>query len=145
MVALHPKRILVPVDFSEQSRKAVDEALAWTDNPEQLIVLHVAPPYSNFEVGDPMIGLQAVSGEDRIEHLMDVLHKNFSDKKYEGVRFQVSFGAPAHEIADLAQREHADLIVIPSHGRTGLARLLIGSVAERVVRLAHCPVLVLRD
>jgi nucleotide-binding universal stress UspA family protein len=145
MVALHPQRVLVPVDFSEQAHKAVDEALALTDNPEQLTVLHVAPPYSNFEVGDPMIGLHAVSGEERIKHLMDVLHENFSDKKYERIHFQVIFGAPAHEIADFAQKEHADLIVIPSHGRTGLVRLLIGSVAERVVRLAHCPVLVLRD
>jgi nucleotide-binding universal stress UspA family protein len=145
MVALHPKRVLVPVDFSEQASKAVDEALSLTETPEQLTVLHVAPPYSNFEIGDPMIGLHAVSSEDRIEHLMDVLHKNFSDKKYEKVHFEVVFGTPAPEIADFAQKEHADLIVIPSHGRTGLSRLLIGSVAERVVRLAHCPVLVLRE
>jgi nucleotide-binding universal stress UspA family protein len=145
MVALHPKRVLVPVDFSEQAHKAVDEALALTDNPEELTVLHVAPPYSNFEVGDPMIGLHAVSNEERIEQLTDVLHENFSDKKYERIRFQVVLGTPAHEIADFAQKEHAELIVIPSHGRTGLARMLIGSVAERVVRLAHCPVLVLRD
>ena len=46
--------------------------------------------------------------------------------------------------ASFAQEKHAELIVIPSHGRTGITRLLIGSVAERVVRLAHCPVLVLR-
>jgi nucleotide-binding universal stress UspA family protein len=53
-------------------------------------------------------------------------------------------GEPAHGIADYAQDKKAELIVIPSHGRTGITRLLIGSVAERVVRLAHCPVLVLR-
>jgi nucleotide-binding universal stress UspA family protein len=145
MVALHPKRVLVPTDFSDQADKAVDEALALTENPDQLTVLHVAPPLSNYTVGDPMIGLNAVSGEERIEHLLDVLHKRYSNKKYEKVHFQVLFGTPAHEIADFAEKEHADLIVIPSHGRTGLARLMIGSVAERVVRLAHCPVLVLRE
>jgi nucleotide-binding universal stress UspA family protein len=58
---------------------------------------------------------------------------------------EVVFGAPAEEIAQFAQRDQSELIVLPSHGRTGLARLMIGSVAERVVRLAHCPVLVLRN
>ena len=53
--------------------------------------------------------------------------------------------AAADEISHYAQVHGIDLIVLPSHGRTGLARLMIGSVAERVVRLAHCPVLVLRE
>ncbi len=53
-------------------------------------------------------------------------------------------GDPGHEIVKLADTLKADLIVMPSHGRTGLAHVLIGSVAERVIRLAHCPVLVLR-
>ena len=52
--------------------------------------------------------------------------------------------AGLHEIADFAQEKKAELIVLPSHGRTGLTRLLLGSVAEKVVRLAHCPVLVLK-
>jgi len=58
--------------------------------------------------------------------------------------FHVSFGDPGNEIAAFAERLKADLIVMPSHGRSGLTRLLIGSVAERVLRLAHCPVLILR-
>ena len=60
------------------------------------------------------------------------------------VIFQVQFGDPGHGITDYAEEVGADVIVMPSHGRTGLRRLLIGSVAERVLRLAHCPVLVLR-
>jgi nucleotide-binding universal stress UspA family protein len=56
----------------------------------------------------------------------------------------VRIGDPGHEIADCAAEIGADLVVISSHGRKGVKRLLIGSVAERVVRLSHCPVLVLR-
>ena len=67
-----------------------------------------------------------------------------SEPKYRGVHTAVLLGEPAHGITDYAQEKGAQLIVVPSHGRTGLTRLLIGSVAERVVRLAHCPVLVLR-
>ncbi len=54
------------------------------------------------------------------------------------------FGEPGHKITELAGSEGAELIVLSSHGRTGISRLLIGSIAEKVVRLAHCPVLVLR-
>ena len=54
------------------------------------------------------------------------------------------FAELGHEIAELADQENAKLIVIPSHGRTGISRLLLGSVAERVLRLSKCPVLVLR-
>jgi nucleotide-binding universal stress UspA family protein len=57
----------------------------------------------------------------------------------------MAIGDLAREIADFAQSCHADLIVLPSHGRTGISRLLIGFVAERVVRRARCPVLVLRQ
>ena len=63
---------------------------------------------------------------------------------FEKVDFQVRFGDPGREIAAFAEKLHAELIVMPSHGRTGLSRSLIGSVAERVVRLAHCPVLILK-
>ena len=57
----------------------------------------------------------------------------------------VRFGDPASEIVDFASGIAADIIVLPSHGRTGLTHLLIGSVAERVIRLAKCPVLVLKE
>ena len=73
------------------------------------------------------------------------MREKLADKKYAGVQMKVSFGDPGSEIAAFAKTEKADLIVLPSHGRTGLRHLLIGSVAEKVVRLAHCPVLVLRS
>ena len=79
-----------------------------------------------------------------IEQAEKALREKFSTPDYQGAHIAVLMGEPAHGIADYAQEKKAELIVIPSHGRTGITRLLIGSVAERVVRLAHCPVLVLR-
>ena len=76
---------------------------------------------------------------------MPSLRERLDDDKYKSVQIDIVFGDAGHEIANLAERRGAELIVLPSHGRTGIKRLLIGSVAERVVRLAHCPVLVLRS
>ena len=86
----------------------------------------------------------AIPGQPREEGMRNLLHKRLSAPKYADVRIELIIGNPPHGIADFAEQIDADLIVMPSHGRTGLKRLLIGSVAERVVRLAHCPVLVLR-
>jgi nucleotide-binding universal stress UspA family protein len=69
----------------------------------------------------------------------------FSAEKYKGIQVEVSFGNAGFRISEYAQEIGADLIVIPSHGRTGIERMLIGSVAERVVQHSHCPVLVLRS
>ena len=72
------------------------------------------------------------------------LADRFSAPEFAGAKLVAKVGDPGHEIAEFAEEIDAELIVIPSHGRTGLTRLLLGSVAERVVRLAHCPVLVFR-
>ena len=146
MVSLHPNHVLVPTDFSDQANKAVEDALTLVDSAQQLTVLHVAPSLSSFSEGDPLVGWNCmVSDEDRSKHLLEMLHAKFSDPKYQQAEFRVDFGTPAEVIAHFAEKEGVDLIMLPSHGRTGLARLMIGSVAERVVRLAHCPVLVLRE
>jgi nucleotide-binding universal stress UspA family protein len=145
MFDLLSSKMLVPTDFSDQSCEAVELALTMVAHPEQLTVLHVAPPLNSFAVGDPGMTWEIVSDEQRAEQLRQVLRNRFSDGKYDDVKFEVAFGAPADEIAKFAERDQSELIVLPSHGRTGLARLMIGSVAERVVRLAHCPVLVLRQ
>lgn len=144
MVTLQPGRVLAPTDFSDQSCKAVEVALAMVDRPEQLTVLHVATPLSAFAAGDPAVIWETVSDESRSEHLQQELRNRFSEEKFDAIRLEVLFGSPAEEIAKYAEKDQTELIVLPSRGRTGLARLMIGSVAERVVRLAHCPVLVLR-
>jgi len=137
MSELQYDSVLVPTDFSEQAHEAVEQGLKLVREPSQLTVLHVATPLSTFPVADPAITWGTICDEKRTTHLRKVFRDHFSDLKYDDLRFEVAFGCPADEITCFAQE--------PSHGRTGLARMMIGSVAERVVRLAHCPVLVLRD
>ena len=77
------------------------------------------------------------------------VEKAFRDRcrssNYEGIHFTTLIGNPSEEIIDYAKEQQINLIIIPSHGHTGIRRFLLGSVAERVVRFAHCPVLVLRQ
>jgi len=74
-----------------------------------------------------------------------MLRDRFGDDRYRGAHIVVIFGDAGQEITDYALTHRAEMIVLPSHGRTGMKRWLLGSVAERVCRYAHCPVLVLRS
>ena len=138
---LHNGNVVVPVDFSDESFTAVDRALDFVDSPSRIHVIHVLPDLVS---GEPGMVWGSVDDESRREHAKAALREKLSDARYEGIDVVISFGDPAHEVADYAKSTSADLIVLPSHGRTGIARFLIGSVAERVVRLAHCSVVVLR-
>jgi nucleotide-binding universal stress UspA family protein len=134
--------VLVPVDFSDYSCAAVDAALQMVDDATHLHVINVL---SVLAATEPGVVWDTVSDETRRENCEAALRERFEDEKYQGIHFAVAFGDPGQEITAYAQRIGAELIVLPSHGRTGLKHLLIGSVAERVCRLSHCPVLVLRD
>lgn len=134
-------KVLVPLDYSEESDGALDAALEIAGKSEQITGVHVAPPIGSFEPGVVYIA----TDQERRETLLHSLHRKFSEPKYRGINFEILFGDPGHEIAEYAKTAGIGLIVMPSHGRTGLAHFLIGSVAERVIRLAHCPVLVLRS
>jgi nucleotide-binding universal stress UspA family protein len=141
-MAWFPKRnVIVPVDFSPESMNAIEVGLALVDQPSHLHVIHVVIDITPLEAGEVW---GVIDPQARLEQTEKLLREKLADKKYAGVQITVLLGEPAHAIANYAQEKHAELVVIPSHGRTGLTRLLIGSVAERVVRLAHCPVLVLR-
>ncbi len=134
-------RVLVPVDFSEVSFEALDQALAFVGDATHLHVLHILPELS---AGDPGVTWSTVDNATRKQEVMKALEQRFSGDAYSGLHIDVSIGNPSSEIIDYATTHQASLIVIPSHGRTGISRFLIGSVAERVVRLSPCPVLVLR-
>jgi nucleotide-binding universal stress UspA family protein len=135
------KPIVVPIDFSDEAARALDEALKISDSPTLVSTIHVAPPLNALE---PAFAYHVVDDADRRGNLETAFARRHSVARSRGVDFQVRFGDPGQEIADFAKQVGAGLIVMPSHGRTGMAHLLIGSVAERVVRLAPCPVLVLR-
>jgi nucleotide-binding universal stress UspA family protein len=138
-----PKKLVVtPVDFSEDLLVSVDAALEMVDDPANVHVIHVLQELSPLEPGEVW---HTVNHETRKQHAAKALRERLAGDKYANLPIQILFGDPGHEIADYAEEVAADMIVLPSHGRRGLSRLLIGSVAERVVRLAHCPVLVLRD
>ena len=139
---LPKNKVIVPVDFSESSLSAIDSALQLVSRPDQVTVVHVLQDFSPLEPGETWHSIDTAT---RIRHATSALRERMSKPEYAQLKIEVLIGDPGHEIAELAEREKADLIVLPSHGRTGIRRLLIGSVAERVVRLAHCPVLVLRS
>lgn len=139
---LPKKTVVVPVDFSEASLRAVDSALALVADASHLHVIHVLPA---MEPGEPGLIWTTIDDATRKRHTEQALKERLDDAKFANVHMSVAVGDPGHEITEFAGREKADLIVLPSHGRTGLSRILIGSVAERVVRLAKCPVLVLKN
>jgi len=136
------QRVVAPYDFSNESLAAIDVALTTVESPDHVWVVHVLEEVSPAEPGEIW---DAVDHDTRRAHAMQHLQADLADQKYKDVHLQVRFGDPGHTIADFAAEQKADLIVMPSHGRTGLKRILLGSVAERVVRLSHCPVLVLRS
>lgn len=133
--------VVVPVDFSDASKAAVDLALELVDEPGHLHVIHVSPSIFPTEIGYVW---ETYDEKQFLEAAEEALRNWLAEGKYQGIDLLVKLGNPGYEIVNHAQDVLADLIVIPSHGRTGVKRLLLGSVSERVVRLADCPVLVLK-
>lgn len=138
---LPKKSVVVPVDFSDESFAAVTTALQLVASPAKVHVVHVLPA---FEPNDLESIWVTVAPEAREAATQKALTERLAKKKIRGVKTHVLFGEAGHAIAEFATKQKADLVVLPSHGRTGISRVLIGSTAERVVRLCHCPVLVLR-
>lgn len=147
--AVHPKfqRILVAVDFSEESRNALKCAaeLAAQFNAS-LTLVHVVEPH----FGPPDTDVPALTGEasDAEEYAEAKLELNALGEQMLGpcrvVETVVRAGLAFFEITEAAKALGADLIVVGTHGYTGLKRALLGSTAEKVVRHAPCPVLVAR-
>jgi len=134
------RTILHPTDFSEQSEYALRLACALArDHDARLILLHVAAPPVAVYGGDFLIPAPEIPHDEEKEKL-DQLGVPFPLP----VERRVVEGDAATEILRVAKETDADLIVMGTHGRTGLRRLLMGSVAELVVRRASCPVLTLK-
>jgi universal stress protein A len=140
------RKIVVPVDFSECSKRALQYALPLARQfGASLILIYVMP--ANYFVGSEFgpVDFPLPEGEwrDQSQRELEALAKR---EIGEGISYEarVVQGQPAHEIAACAREDGADLIVLSTHGRTGLRHVLVGSVAENVVRYAPCPVLVVR-
>jgi len=141
MAGLEFDKVLVPVDFSTASLEAVRSSLSLTRQASGLHVLHVLEPISELSPG---VAWGDVTDDTREHHSFDELREKISDVADQGAVISVVHGSPGLEIARYAEENGIDLIVIPSHGYRGVKHLLLGSVAERVVRHAPCPVLVMR-
>jgi nucleotide-binding universal stress UspA family protein len=139
------KRILCPIDFSEPSHLGLERAVELASCfPAELIVIHVVPPVPMtavpqaapaFDVGVYQKQLTSAA-EDGVDAVID---KHVP----EGVRVRgiVAEGDPPREIIRVSEEEGADLIVMATHGESGWRRFVFGSVAEKVVRTAHCSVM----
>jgi nucleotide-binding universal stress UspA family protein len=160
------KHVLVPTDFSDPAnqalRYAVEEAVL---HGAKVTLLHVQPPEARTDVyyvtGAPASGLEAGrdvvacgrlgttpeptvvlddSSEEMLTRLRDLVPEAFRDTW----DVEIAVGHPADTIVRLARERKADLIVMATHGRTGLGHVVLGSVAEKVMRLAPCPVLTVK-
>jgi nucleotide-binding universal stress UspA family protein len=142
------ERILCPVDFSECSAKAYDYAYSLARHYEaKLVVQHVAEQLLSFYDGyipqaqvDEMYAHQSTEAHERFREL--------ADRVGNGVEQEFIFqsgGSAADFILSFAEDRQVDLIVMGTHGRRGLDRLIVGSVVERVLRKTRCPILAVRN
>lgn len=145
------RRILVPTDFSPCAEVAVDYALRLAAPLGASVELcHVGPrpDYAIAQLVSPGMRTAALGLVDQLRVLFDAARKEMDDlrkrKQAAGVPLTTSFveGFPDEGIVERARAISADLIVIGSHGRRGLSRVLLGSITERVLRLSPCPILV---
>ena len=138
------KTYLVPVDFSKTSGRALNYAIKLArETGAKLLLVHVitdSPAYIPINLRD-----RIYSGlEDRAERK---LAKLMRDKKAEDLNQRtviVQDGNPARFVSDQARKSRVSMIVMGSHGRTGVERFILGSVAEKTVRYAQCPVLIVK-
>lgn len=141
------EKILVPIDFSEGSKKALQYAIPLARQHEAAItLLHVSPSlsYAGGEYGILDYSSAEAEMRSKAETELRALLKAEVGKAITA-QAAVRTGTPRNDIIAFAKNLPADLIVIATHGRTGLKHVLLGSVAEHVVRYAPCPVLVVRE
>jgi universal stress protein A len=141
------KKILCAIDFSDLSRAALAEAAALARRLDaELALVHVyePPPPVALDVVVPTEGLFETAAAD-IESRLASWTTDAQTLAGRPVRGVVRVGTPATEIVHCAAEDRADLVVVGTHGRSGLKHLVLGSVAERVLREAACPVLVVHD
>ncbi len=141
-------RILVPIDFSEHSKKALQYAIPFAEQfGASIDLLYVVEPAiypADFSFGQ--LGVPNIEDElrKRGQNELESLQKEQIAKRVPS-RTNIRVGKPFYEINQYAQEEDVDLIIIATHGHTGMEYVLFGSTAEKVVRRAPCPVLVVRN
>ncbi|MGB4547703.1 MAG: universal stress protein [Syntrophales bacterium] len=145
-----PKNILVPTDFSEYSVKALKEAVdIAAQHGSKIHLLHVVDRQVqecaiDYRLSDEIVrSLKKESLKTSKDTLEKEVEKTIKDKNIKVV-IRVKRGIPAQTILREQKAKKIDLIVIASHGKTGLVKQLMGSVADKVVKGAKCPVMVVK-
>ncbi len=135
------KCVVVPIDLSESSVAAVAAAMELVSDAADVHVLHVVLPSSNFSPEGEWAPLREgeVVGTISRKELADYLEQHH----FKGVTQAIELGDPASTVVAYARKQRADMIVIPSHGYHGIKRMILGSVAEQIIRHSDCAVLVL--
>ncbi|MBI5774993.1 MAG: universal stress protein [Verrucomicrobia bacterium] len=139
------RTILLATDYSENSLAAFPHAVAWArEFGAALLVVYVVPEHLPASVSHLGVVLAVIQlANEAKKRLPEFVKKHIpSDVQ---ARTRVKTGAPAQELCEIARRRGVDLIIMASHGHTGLKHAALGSVAERVVQRAPCSVLVVRD
>jgi nucleotide-binding universal stress UspA family protein len=144
-------KILAPTDFSDDSQLALTYVTELAQKfSSEVIVIHVDQPLAPVMIGDLSPGFDVgtvnrIAEEQRLAALKE-LDQVTARLRETGIKARslMRVGAPFLEIINAAQSESTDLVVMATHGRSGLAHVLMGSVAERVVNKAPCPVLTIR-
>lgn len=136
------KCVVVPVDFSPASDIAIQTALSVVESAEHIRVIHVVTVPDYIPYGEFVWVVEANDWEEKAAlHLAQYI-KNHPE--FQSVVFATLKGDPATEIVKYANTHHADLIVMPCHGRRGIKRMLLGSVTQEVLNHVQCDVLVQR-
>jgi nucleotide-binding universal stress UspA family protein len=144
------KKYFVPVDFSKTSEAALEYAAKLArENRGEVVLLHVIPTSALMITGpDAATGTMIAEVEKaQLEEAQKQMDKLVRKKRMKPGTFRsliVKRGDPARVIAERAKKIRAAMIIMGSHGRTGLKRLVLGSVAERSLRYSHCPVLIVK-
>jgi nucleotide-binding universal stress UspA family protein len=132
------KKILFPTDFSTSSEVALEQATALArDLGAEMLIVHVAETPVTYRSADIYYGIY----EPDDSAVRKMLHAVVPTDPVVYYEHRLLHGEPAERIVETAEAEHCDLIIMATHGRTGFRRLLMGSVAEEVVRSAQCAVL----
>ena len=141
------QHFLVPIDFSEYANQALDYAITLAGKlGARVTLLHVIQPLplGGMDMGMTLPATYVQDLEAEIRRDMESSLGRVTAAGLEG-DMVIVHGVPFHEITEAAKTQQVDLIVMGTHGRTGLYHVVLGSVAEKVVRLAPCPVLVVRQ
>jgi nucleotide-binding universal stress UspA family protein len=142
------KKVLVPIDFSDYSKSSLKYAVNFAKSfGAEITLVYVIEPIiypPDFSMGQIAIPSVSPEWDERAKDELDKLAKNEISPDVK-VKVVIKTGKPFVEIIETASEENVDLIIIATHGHSGVEHILFGSTAEKVVRKAPCPVLTLRE